>query len=490
MSSGWDQSGLQGLAKAASQPWRRNFTASARPRRSGDASSSAGEAAAPKPAAFPDFTPRTVYEPSTGVPRSYFIGHHRAAIDHMRRVLATVGLVIECRDMRVPLTAWNPLLESSLMGTGVATETEAGSGSGGGKGVNSTSLPGLSGPVRAAGHAPLPSATTERSRIVVYTKRDLVVDGGRQSRPGASSLSPSQSDLRRLASFHGKDADAVLFVGSDSKDAKDSAASKREASKLLAAVREAARRHGEQSLMGLRALIVGMPNAGKSTLLNRLRARGMVDASRRKKAAATGAQPGVTRKLGTPVRILDDAAEPDPELRGNGGGVLVMDTPGVFVPYVADPEAMLKLALVGCVREGLVPPVALADYLLFQLNKRDPALYTTLFKMDAPVEDVHVLLDIIGRRIGKLGRGGVPSHEAAAQHFITAWRRGKLGLFCLDNLDAESLAAAHESARQGPPLSMNQARKQEKERRKARQVAKHTGGEDTSIASAGSPGAA
>ena len=415
----------------------------------------------------------------------------------MRRVLATVGLVIECRDMRVPLTAWNPLLESSLMGTGVATETEGssgGGGGGGGKGVNSTSLPGLSGPVRAAGHAALPSATTERSRIVVYTKRDLVVDGAKagssSSSSSSSSLSPSPSDLRRLAAFHGRDADAVLFMGSDGQDAKESAASKREASKLLAAVREAARRHGEQSLTGLRALIVGMPNAGKSTLLNRLRARGMVDASRRKKAAATGAQPGVTRKLGTPVRILDDAAEDDPELRGNGGGVLVMDTPGVFVPYVADPEAMLKLALVGCVREGLVPSVALADYLLFQLNKRDPALYTTLFKMDAPVEDVHELLDSVGRRIGKLGRGGVPSHEAAAQHFVTAWRRGKLGLFCLDDLDAASLAAAHEAARQGPPLSMNQARKQEKERRKARQVAKHTGGDDTGLAGGGSAGAA
>lgn len=411
----------------------------------------------------------------------------------MRKVLATVGLVIECRDMRVPLTAWNPLLESSLMGTGVFNDTEgagagtgaggsggssSGSGSGGhNSGVNSKSLPGISGPVRAAGRAPNSTgATAERTRIVVYTKRDLVVDGM------SGSLSPTQSDLRRLATFHGKDADTVLFMGSDgaatSKDNKDSFAAKtsrREASKLIAAVREAAKRHGEASLTGLRALVVGMPNAGKSTLLNRLRARGMVDANRRSKAAATGAQPGVTRKLGTPVRVLDDEAETDPNLRGNGGGVLVMDTPGVFVPYVADPEAMLKLALVGCVREGLVPIVALADYLLFQLNKRDPSLYTTMFKMDAPTEEILTLLDAVARRIGKLAKGGEPQHEAAAQHFVTAWRRGKLGAFCLDDLDAASVAGAQESARAGPPLSMNQARKQEKERRKARQAARFNG---------------
>ncbi|CAK7273236.1 Mitochondrial GTPase 1 [Sporothrix epigloea] len=468
------------FAAVSCKPWQRSFSSRSALRQP-EASPSQDQNAPEKPVAFPEFKPRSVYEASAGVPRSYFIGHHRAALDRMRRVLATVGLVIECRDMRVPLTAWNPLLESSLMGTGVATEAEQNGSSAAGKGVNSTNLPGLSGPVRAAGQAPLPLASMERSRIVVYTKRDLVVG----AQPASSSCSPSTADLRRLAAFHGKDADAVLFLGSDTKDAKDSASSRREASKLLSAVRAAARRHGEQSLTGLRALIVGMPNAGKSTLLNRLRARGMVDASRRKKAAATGAQPGVTRKLGTPVRILDDDAETDPELRGNGGGVLVMDTPGVFVPYVADPEAMLKLALVGCVREGLVPPVALADYLLFQLNKRDPTLYTTLFKMSGPVEDVHALLNVVGRRIGKLGRGGEPSHEAAAQHFVTAWRRGKLGLFCLDDLDAASLAAAHELARQGPPLSINQARKQEKERRKARQVAKHTGSGDAELAGSG-----
>ncbi|CAK7566476.1 MAG: Mitochondrial GTPase 1 [Sporothrix epigloea] len=466
-----------------SQPWQRSFTSGLVTWQPEASPSFTEEETFSKPTPFPGFKPRSVYEASAGVPRSYFIGHHRAALDRMRRVLATVGLVIECRDMRVPLTAWNPLLESSLMGTGVVTETEQKGGSGVGRGANSTSLPGLSGPVRATGQVPMPLASMERSRIVVYTKRDLVVD----AQPRSTSCSPSPADLRRLAAFHGKDADAVLFMGSDSKDAKDSSSSRREASKLLAAVRAAARNHGEQSLTGLRALIVGMPNAGKSTLLNRLRARGMVDASRRKKAAATGAQPGVTRKLGTPVRILDDDAETDPELRGNGGGVLVMDTPGVFVPYVADPEAMLKLALVGCVREGLVPPVALADYLLFQLNKRDPTLYTTPFKMSMPVEDVHALLDVVGRHIGKLGRGGEPSHEAAAQHFVTAWRRGKLGRFCLDNLDAASLTAAHDLARQGPPLSLNQARKQEKERRRARQVARHAGGDD--VALEGSSGA-
>ena len=62
------------------------------------------------------FAPRAVFSPGTSVPRSYFLGHHRAGLSKMRSMLSSIDLVIEVRDYRVPLTSRNPLFEQSLAG--------------------------------------------------------------------------------------------------------------------------------------------------------------------------------------------------------------------------------------------------------------------------------------------------------------------------------------------------------------------------------------
>jgi ribosome biogenesis GTPase A len=79
------------------------------------------------------FQPRQTYDISPNIPRSFYLGHHHAGLARMRQTLSTVGLIIECRDFRVPITSWNPLLEQSLAG----------------------------------------SSPAERARIIVYTHRDL-----------------------------------------------------------------------------------------------------------------------------------------------------------------------------------------------------------------------------------------------------------------------------------------------------------------------------
>lgn len=195
-------------------------------------------------------------------------------------------------------------------------------------------------------------------------------------------------------------------------------------------------------------MIVGMPNVGKSSLLNALRKEGV----NKGKAAYTGAQPGVTRKISTSVKIIE--GDEDNE------GVYLLDTPGVFVPYVPDSEAMLKLALCGSVKDTILPPTSLADYLLFRINLVDPNLYS---QYAPPTNDAVQLLEAIAHKTGRLQKGGEPDVEATALWMIQRWRTGHLGQFTLDEVSIESLSETKEV-----PSSLNQARKHDREVRRKR----------------------
>lgn len=60
------------------------------------------------------FAPRRVYDHLSSIPRSYFLGHHASGLSKMKAMLASIDLVIECRDYRTPLVSRNPLFEHNL----------------------------------------------------------------------------------------------------------------------------------------------------------------------------------------------------------------------------------------------------------------------------------------------------------------------------------------------------------------------------------------
>ncbi|KAJ5146096.1 uncharacterized protein N7515_000660 [Penicillium bovifimosum] len=263
-------------------------------------------------------------------------------------------------------------------------------------------------------------------RLVVYTKRDL----------GSIPKSVEQKTIeRKLQTF---DPNSTVFFTSSS--------ARQDVSQIIKHLRTDA--EAPDKLVGCRVLVVGMPNVGKSTLINNLRNSGTGKA----KAMKTGQQPGITRKIATQVKIIE---------RENGSHVYVLDTPGVFMPYVPDAENMLKLALCGCVKDNVISPVTLADYLLYHINLQDPAIYK---RWSEPTNDVVPLIESFARQTGLLGKGGVPNVEGAALLFIQKWRQGELGRFLIDDLEEEERRRADPA--QAARMSMTQALRVERTTRK------------------------
>ena len=202
----------------------------------------------------------------------------------------------------------------------------------------------------------------------------------------------------------------------------------------------------KESLLAFQMMVVGMPNVGKSSILNSLRNVSL----HRRKVAHTGAQPGVTRKIATPVKVL----KPNKERPG----VYVVDTPGVFIPYVPNAESMLKLALCGCVKDTIIPPTILADYLLFHLNLYKPEVYE---QYTSPTNDIIEFLGAMALKTGRLQKGGQPDIDGSALWMIQRWRTGHLGRFVLDEVSLASFEEERRTSDMTLYASLSQGRKQE-----------------------------
>lgn len=159
----------------------------------------------------------------------------------------------------------------------------------------------------------------------------------------------------------------------------------------------------------LRIMVVGIPNVGKSTLINQISGR---------KGAKAENRPGVTR--GKQWVTVDN-------------GLLLLDTPGILWPKFEDPEVGLMLAYTGAVKEDVMDTEELASRLMALLWRRYPQAVRERYGVELPLEALgYELLEAAGRKRGFLMARGEINTERMAKVLLEEFRSGKLGRFTLE----------------------------------------------------------
>ena len=159
----------------------------------------------------------------------------------------------------------------------------------------------------------------------------------------------------------------------------------------------------------LRVMIVGIPNVGKSTLINQISGR---------KSAKAENRPGVTR--GKQWVTVDSS-------------LLLLDTPGILWPKFEDPNVGMMLAYTGAVKENVIDTEELACKLFELLNRFYPTTVTERYKIELPPETPgYELLEAAGRKRGFLLARGEINTERMAKVLLDEYRAGKLGRLTLE----------------------------------------------------------
>jgi len=166
----------------------------------------------------------------------------------------------------------------------------------------------------------------------------------------------------------------------------------------------------------VRVMVLGVPNVGKSTFINKVAHR---------KTARAEDRPGVTRsKQWVPV---------DPTLE-------LLDTPGILWPKFDDPEVGKRLAFTGAVKDDVLDIEELACYLMDYLAAHYADTLTERYKIEVePGDTGYELLEKAGRKRGFLMRGAQVDTERMARILLDEFRAGKLGRFTLETAPTEEV---------------------------------------------------
>ncbi len=278
----------------------------------------------------------------------WFPGHMAKTRRLIKECLRQVDAVTEVLDARVPLSSRNPEL-SSLIG--------------------------------------------DKPRIVLLNKCDVA----------------DENATKRWISYYQKQSAAVLPV-----DCRSGKGLNRFVPLLREVLRDKIQKNEERGMAGkpLRIMVVGIPNTGKSSFINRM-------AGRNRAQVADIA--GVTRQNRWFVI---------------GNGIELLDTPGVLWPKFDDPKVGDKLAFIGSVKDTVVDFETLAVRLLEVLQAEYPERLEERYKITG-FEDMQPweVLELIARKRGMIIRGGEIDETRVSVMLLDEYRAGKLGKITLDRLE-------------------------------------------------------
>ena len=181
--------------------------------------------------------------------------------------------------------------------------------------------------------------------------------------------------------------------------------------KLLSRLQDE-KNEGQLRKKSLRMMIVGVPNVGKSSLINRMTG---------KKSAKTGDRPGVTKGK---------------QWLGLENGMQLLDTPGILWPKFEDPKVGLNLAFCGSIKDEILDTASLALELIKVLQRDYPQLLKERYKLDELDEDALVNMEAIAAKRGFILPGKRIDYERCARTLLDEFRSGKIGNITLEKVQA------------------------------------------------------